>query len=115
VFAAMKRNEITGKKALGPKWFVKPLPHLAAATFDAVRELVTRIDILTPFVHTPVGTPRSNKSRVALICNAISSGKNSYVIARRVRMVMISWLSLVTWSSGSVLNLIESCRHTRRF
>ena len=52
-------------------------------------------DILTPFVHTPVGTPRPNKSRVALICNAISSGKNSYVIARRVRMVTISWLSLV--------------------
>jgi len=26
VFAAMKRNEITGKKALGPKWFVKPPP-----------------------------------------------------------------------------------------
>src|SRR5258708_38574616 len=22
----MKRNEITGKKALGPKWFVKPPP-----------------------------------------------------------------------------------------
>ena len=110
----MKRNEITGKKALGPKWLVKPPPHLAA-TFDAVRELVTRIDIPTPFVHTPVGTPRPNKSRVALICNAISSGKNSYVIARRVRMVTISWLSLVLWSSGSVLNLIESCRHTRRF
>jgi hypothetical protein len=36
------QREITGKKALGPKWFVKPLPHLAAATFDAVRELVTR-------------------------------------------------------------------------
>jgi hypothetical protein len=42
VFAAMKHNEITGKKALGPKWFVKPLPHLAEATFDAVHELVTR-------------------------------------------------------------------------
>ena len=48
----MKRNEIAGKKAPGPKWFVKPLPHLAAAKVAAVRDLVTRIDILTLFSMT---------------------------------------------------------------
>ncbi len=45
--AALKRNEIAGKQALGPKWLVKPLPHLAASKVAAVRELVTRSDILT--------------------------------------------------------------------